>query len=175
MIIAIAATAWFFLYNPNSSALKELLIDNAVLQATARAKSVIALVDRCREGAASLSSRTMIRKAMMEYHTGTRTWEETADFHKGLYDDGARVLYWLSGTERCMDGRVLASYGTTIAEHSNCDYYSTDTQLQFNFVQNDTFIAGTGLACADSLRVISPVLEGDVLLGHDCLCSSSFA
>lgn len=159
-----------FLYLPNRAALQELLVRNAVLQATARADAVVAIIERCREGAASLSSRTMLKRAIQDYYEGTRTLEETKKFHEGLYDDGARVLVWLTGAERSMDGQVVARYGNPLPGGHRCDHSGERMQLDFQFVERDEFIPGTVLGCADSLRVQSPVIQDGVVLGHDCLC-----
>lgn len=172
LVGVIAASAWFFLYIPNRAALQKLLVHNAILQGTARADAVLSLVDRCREGAASLSSRTMLKRAMQEYYVGTRSLDNVREFHQGLYDDGARVLVWLSGTMRCMDGQVVARYGTRDMSAFPCEHESVDMQLSFNYVEHDEFIPGLRLGCAESLHIVSPVKQDGFILGYDCLCFS---
>lgn len=170
LVVAIAASAWFLLYQPNRNAIQGLLVDKAVLEAGARAKTVLALVERCREGAESLSSRTMLRRAMRAYRDGTQTFEDAADFHKGPYDDGARVLSWLSGAERHMDGRLMARYGDTLDPDHSCENKGSDIALHFHFVPRSGFLKDEAVPCADSLRVVSPIIDNGLLLGHDCVC-----
>lgn len=170
LVLAIAGSAWFLLYQPNRNAIQDLLVDKAVLEAGARAETVLALIDRCREGAQSLSSRTMLRRAMRSYRDGTQSFEETAAFHKGIYDDGARVLAWLSGAERSMDGKIVARYGEALDPGQSCEDKGSDIALHFNFVDRDHFMGDVAVPCADSLRVVSPIIDNGLLLGHDCVC-----
>lgn len=172
LVFIIAVSAWFFLYTPNHLSIRDLLVQNAILQANARISSVLALVDRCREGAASLSSRTMLRRSIREYHDGKRTLAATRISHEGLYDDGARVLVWLSGSVRCVDGQIVASFGKTESEGLYCNRSYDSLQIFFNFADTDKFILGRTLGCAESLRIVSPIIQDGIVLGHDLLCFS---
>lgn len=170
LVVAIAASAWFLLYQPNRNAIRDLLVDKAVLEAGARAETVLALVDRCREGAESLSSRTMLRRAMRAYRDGTQSFGDAARFHQGLYDDGARVLAWLSGAERHMDGKIMARYGEILDPDHNCQNNGSEFALHFHFIPRGGFLMDEEVPCADSLRVVSPIIDNGLLLGHDCVC-----
>ena len=67
-------------------------------------------IERAEEGAKSLSSRTMIRKAIEEYLDGDRSLEELKIYTEDKYIDGAKALDNITYAQRIVEGESIAEH-----------------------------------------------------------------
>lgn len=166
LALAMGASAYLLLYNPLYRAFRQLSLDNFILSANAVSDGAERYLDRCREGAAAMSSRTMIKRAIVAYREGKSDFEELRSYSDGPYEDGAKVIENLVGAARCVNGRIAADYGTAPKlEPGTGEDPDTDTiKLHFDFVPGPD-----NLEKAAALIVTSPIREGTDILGYDVL------
>jgi len=170
LVLLIALSAYFILYMPMRDAVRQLMLDNFVISANAIADNAVTVIDRCREGAATLSSRTMLKRNMLAFHEGRLSWEELASYHHDRYNEGAAALTHLTSAVRIMDGRILAAVGTPLEpDHCLGEHFRTRT-LRFDFDPPQDPDKGRNDQCAVSLTVQSPIKESGLILGHDYAC-----
>jgi diguanylate cyclase (GGDEF)-like protein len=170
LILLIALSAYFILYMPMRDAVRQLMLDNFVIASNAIADNVTTIIDRCREGATTISSRTMLKRNMLAFREGRITWEELASYHHGRYSEGTGALAHLTGAMRIMDGRVLVAVGTTSEQSHDVEEHFRNRVLRFDFDQPRDPGSKQHDRCAMSLTVQSPIKESGLLLGHDYVC-----
>lgn len=159
-----AGMMFFLIYRPLSSALQASLIDNFGQIFAVNYQSFQNNVQRGLEGARSLSSRTMIKAAIVEYNSGKMSMDALIDYCQSKYEDGARALESLVLTERFVDGVMISRYvpaGESPADTGFADAAFPEgakTQLKI-YLEDDR------VYCA----ILSPVTEGGQVLGYDRL------
>ncbi len=169
LIALIAVSSYWILYIPMRDAIKRLMVHNFALSSNAMAENALAIVKRCEEGAASLSSRTMLKRNMLAYREGKLTREELVAIHISPYNEGAAVLEFMSGTIRVMDGQVLAAAGENF-DFSSALLSKTQTlTTRFIYEPLAEGAASAGFSRALSLIVVSPIIEAGLTLGYDCV------
>jgi GGDEF domain-containing protein len=170
LILLIALSAYFILYMPMRDALRQLMLDNFVISSNAIADNAVTVIDRCREGAATLSSRTMLKRNMLAFHEGRISWEELASYHRDRYNEGAAALKQLTSAVRIMDGHVLAAVGIPLEPDHGFEEHFQTRSLRFDVDPSLNPGKGQNDRCAVSLTVQSPIRESGLLLGHDYVC-----
>ncbi|MGM0500452.1 MAG: GGDEF domain-containing protein [Bacillota bacterium] len=111
IIILIIFVSYFGVYIPLKSELEDSLhqgFKNMVSNAEITLENHL---NRAVEGAASLSSRTMIRRELEKYKAGEITFGELQEYTQLKYKHGASIQDHLLAAYRLVDGRILAHYG----------------------------------------------------------------
>lgn len=119
LVVLASVVVFSLIYLPLKTALEKSLIDNFKQLAYIRYTSLENSIERSREGARSLSSRTVIRDAILEYKDGKISLSDLETFTQSKYEDGASALEHLLKAERYMDGNTIVKYlGDDYFEHS---------------------------------------------------------
>ncbi|WP_063727841.1 histidine kinase dimerization/phospho-acceptor domain-containing protein [Kosmotoga sp. DU53] len=146
LIIFLAVT--FGIYMPMKNELTKELNEKFSNNAKLSKKAIENFLKRCIEGAESLSSRTMIRKMIVEYLSGNITFEELQEYTAPKYLDGANVLQNLKRATRIVSGNIIASVGDSNMEKAiSCEDVS-ETTLDIEF-ENQSIV----------VNVCSPIRE----------------
>lgn len=134
LIIFLAVT--FGIYLPMKNELTKELNEKFSNNAKLSKKAIDNFLKRCIQGAESLSSRTMIRKMIVEYLSGNITFKELQKYTAPKYLDGANVLQNLKRATRIVSGNIIASVGSLdnldIGKAISCEDVS-ETTLDIEF------------------------------------------
>ncbi|NMC53765.1 MAG: GGDEF domain-containing protein [Chloroflexi bacterium] len=95
---------------PLEMQLEDTLVSNWVLTAQSRSLSFHLFLEKSMEGAQSVSSRSVIRDQLAEYHQQELTWEDLQASTQPKYVEGVRVLENLAYAYRVVEGKILAAY-----------------------------------------------------------------
>lgn len=115
ILITVSTAAIFLLiYLPLNTELKKSLIGNFNQLSYIRYSSLQSIMDRSLEGARSLSSRTVIRDAILDYKDEKFDLEALKRFTQSKYEDGAGALEYLLKAERFVDEDLIARYTSEI-------------------------------------------------------------
>ncbi len=101
---------YLLIYKPLKVELEKSLVENFRQISYLNYSSLEGGLSRSQEGAKSLSSRTVIRDAIVDYRNGDMNLQELQEFTSPKYSDGARVLDHLVFAERTVDNQVVAKY-----------------------------------------------------------------
>ena len=163
LIFLTITVIFFIMYLPFKQELEKSLMTNFNQVSYIRYAAIQNIMDRSMEGAKSLSSRTMIRDAIMKYAHGEMSIEELIAYTQPKYTDGAQALEYLVKAERFVDDIVIADYITA-------DY------VEHSCVENASLIKGPEIASSFCLTtghsyyaIISPVFEGGQIIAYDRL------
>lgn len=110
LVAVTAAVVFLLVYMPLKSELENSLMDNFYQVSFIRYTALQSSMDRGLEGARSLSSRTVIRDAVLDYLGGDIDKSELKSATQHRYEDGARALKYLIRAERYVDGEKIAEY-----------------------------------------------------------------
>lgn len=163
-LVAISSSVLFLLvYLPLQAELEKSLMDNFEQLSFIRYASLQNDMDRGLEGARSLSSRTVIRNAILEYRNDEMDIDELMAATQLRYEDGAKALEYLIRAERFVDGTIIASYISEEYKEHSC---TTDDGL----VKNNEISTALCLVEDHSYFVVlSPLLSEGQVLGYDKL------
>lgn len=140
IIIIILVVSYFGVYLPLKGELEAALEENF---STLVSVSEIFMEDhlgRAVEGAESLSSRTMIRKKLIDYHNNQISLEELREYTHDKYEDGVESFNYALGAYRFSDGQQIASCGSdflSIIENSGIKNNDADC---FNITSDQKYI-----------------------------------
>lgn len=109
-ITMIIIFVYLFIYIPMGQELQSSLTNNLIEHGHINYHSVESSVQRAREGATSLSSRTMIKTAIEEYYKGNMTLDDLKLYTLEKYNDGAKALNNVIYAERIVKGNSIAKY-----------------------------------------------------------------
>ena len=163
-LVAVSSVVLFLLlYLPLKTELEKSLMDNFEQVSFIRYASLQNHMDRDLEGARSLSSRTVIQNAILEYRNGDMDMDELMAATQLRYEDGAKALEYLIRAERFVDGTIIASYISEEYKEHSC---TTDDRL----VKNNEISTALCLVEDHSYFVVlSPLLSEGQVLGYDKL------
>ena len=163
-LVAISSAVLFLLvYLPLQAELEKSLMDNFEQLSFIRYASLQNDMDRGLEGARSLSSRTVIRNAILEYKNGEMDMDELMAATQLRYEDGAKALEYLIRAERFVDDTIIAGYTSEEYKEHSC---TTDDRL----IKNNEISTALCLVEDHSYFVIlSPLLSEGQVLGYDKL------
>lgn len=135
-LVAISSVAVITLiYVPLKAELESSLINNFSQMSFIRYTSLQNNINRGLEGARSLSSRTVIRDAILSHESGTMSLAELSAFTQTKYEDGARALEYLLSAQRSVGTDVIASYATPAFSGHECpswDHLKEDDALSYD-------------------------------------------
>lgn len=153
---------FFLIYKPLNSALEKSLVENFSQISLVNFHSLQNNIKRGLEGAGSLSSRSMIKEAILEYNRGQMSLDELKDYTDPKFADGAAALEHLVFAQRYIGGEVVAQYEAQPGDGQRCFY--SEIEGYFDPVSK-LCISGGNV----HFIVLSPVLQGKTLLAQDKL------
>lgn len=109
-IFIVTVLVIFFVYQPMQDELKKSLTENFIQISLTKYYALENNLERCVEGAKSLSSRTMIKNAIGEYKNGNMSLEELKTYTQTKYEDGAKAIDYIVLAERIVDNNIIAMY-----------------------------------------------------------------
>lgn len=154
---------FFLIYLPLNNALETSLINNFSQISTVNYNSVQNSIQRGLEGARSLSSRTMIKNAIIEYNNKEIDIDELISYTQPKYEDGAKALEHLVLSERFVGKVSIARYAPSENE--------VDISFADKFLEESAQMDSKLYLAADHVyfTVLSPVVSNNDVLGYDKL------
>lgn len=110
-LMVILIFAYHFIYHPLYNALEETSLENFINMTETSRKSFAHIIERGIENSKSISSRTMIKKKIIEYKDGIVDLEELKTYTQPRYIEGIQVLEKLVYSARVVDDQIIASRG----------------------------------------------------------------
>lgn len=164
VLVAISSSVVFFLvYMPLKIELEKSLIENFNQLSFIRYNSLQNNMDRGLEGARSLSSRTMIRNAIIEYKSGKIDMNELITYTQSKYKDGVMALEYLIKSERFVDDTIIAGYISS-------DYKEHFCTAEDRLVKSNEISYALCLSDDHAYFVmLSPILSEAQVIGYDKL------
>lgn len=160
LVVTLILFIYIFIYRTMVGESQNALIDKFVETGNLNYHIVKHSIDRAEESARSLSSRTMIKRAIMEYLDGEITLEELKIYTADKYNEGAKVLDNIIYAERMVGEDTIAKYRKTnalISEFPIKPSTSSDSvTASINEVQSTVLIQ-------------SPIIGEGRVIGHDYL------
>ena len=154
-IIILIVFFYFGVFTPLKTELEESLNQNFSNSVSITEINVENKLNRYKEGAESLSSRTMIKNRLAEYKKGELSLPELKDYTQPKYTDGARVLENIVAAFRITEGEIIAVWGgkdiNNYEEYINYDNQTTAIKI----------FEGEGLV------IVNSVIKREDKLGHD--------
>lgn len=151
------------IFLPMKIELEKSLTDNFNQVAQANYNTLTGSIQRSVEGGASLSSRTMIKNAIIDYMDGAIGLEQLREYTQPKYEDGTTALEFLLVAQRYVGNELIASYMAEEDETLGNLYFSQtqefDVKLTLIIVQENQLLA----------VVISPITDKNSVLGYDKL------
>lgn len=114
---------------------------------------------RFKEGARSLSSRSMIKKKLHAFKNGEITLDELKSYTQPKYADGVNSLDSCISAIRCIDTLIVAQVGQQVPPKR---IYELKDSLKTNLIAGLCFNHES-----PRVYVISPIMAKSKLLGHD--------
>ncbi len=163
-LVAVSSAAVILLiYLPLKTELQQSLIDNFDRLSYISYASLQNSIDRGIEGARSMSSRTVIRNAILEYENGEIDMAELIAYTQPKYQDGAKALEHLIRAERFVDD-------TIIAEYLSADYKDHFCTTEDRLVENSEISSALCLTDEHTFfAMLSPILSEGRVIGYDKL------
>ncbi len=160
-VLVVVALVFFLVFRPMEAELKHSLTD--VFERMSRTNHYIVenTIERCIEGAKSLSSRTMIKIAIWDYRSGQMSLEELKTYTQAKYEDGAGAIDYIILAQRIVDDNVVASYraGDEVLDMSHTEI---DTQQEAAIVPQLVIRGKRAYAAMNS-----PVKMENEVIGYD--------
>jgi len=160
-VLVVVALVFFLVFRPMEAELKHSLTD--VFEQMSRTNHYVVenTIERCIEGAKSLSSRTMIKNAIGQYRSGQMSLEELKTYTHGKYEDGASAIDHIVLAQRIVDDDIVASYraGDEVLDMS---YTEIDIQQEVAILPQLVIRGGRAYVAMNS-----PVKMENQVVGHD--------
>ncbi|WP_159446249.1 GGDEF domain-containing protein [Desulfonispora thiosulfatigenes] len=154
LILATSLT-YLSIYVPMKDVLKKSELENLSLMAQANKHILEHRLERCKEGSASMSSRTMIRRKALEYKNNLISIDELKDYTNPLYYDGIKALENVIGAYRVVDNQIIAKQG--IIDEKRIKDLKKVQSLTCKIEDQDKY----------QVIVYSPIKENELILGYD--------
>jgi signal transduction histidine kinase len=150
-------------YKSSVKLYKEKIDNGFIKDLTFDAYVIDAFISRVEEGAKSLSSRTMIRKKIVEYLNGGISFQQLKDFTENKYLDGVNALDDCKYAARYIGSDLLVEFSGP--ECYNVDLFWSDT-VTLN-VQKKVLVKDSILI----IGALSPIINKGKILGYDIIHS----
>lgn len=164
VLVAISSVVVSFLvYLPLKVELEKSLMENFNQLSFIRYNSLQTNMDRGLDGARSLSSRTMIRNAILEYKDGKIDMNELITYTQPKYKDGAMALEYLIKSERFVDDTIIAEYISADYKEHSCtiaDRLVKSNEISYTLCLSDDHVY---------FAMLSPILSDAQVIGYDKL------
>lgn len=163
MAALFSAAVALLIYLPLKAELEKSLVENFSQLSYIRYATLQNNMERGLEGARSMSSRTVIRDAILAYKKDEISLDELAAVTQSKYEDGASALEYLLNAEHFVDDNMIARYTVEGYESQTCtawDSLAKDAEASSTLCLTDgsTYFA-----------VRSPILSQGQLIGYDLL------
>ncbi len=162
LLVAGLIFSYFFVYLPLHKALQRSLLTNFSHTASLNYSSIQSSLERGQEGARSLSSRTMIKEAIVQYLAGEMSLDQLQEYTQSRYEDGAKALDYLLLSKRYVNDELIASYKSSNVEVKSCLTMEYSGVLE---METDLCLMGEQAYYV----VVSPIIHDQLVLGYDNL------
>ena len=132
IIIVLIIFFYFGVFAPLEAELEKSLNQNFQNTVSILEINVENELKRYKEGAESLSSRTMIKNELAEYRDGEVSFQELQDYTQAKYSDGARILENIIAAFRVSEEKLIASWGEKEIDtyEDLINYNNTTTEIK---------------------------------------------
>lgn len=151
------------IYRPLKVELEKSLVDSFQELANIRYISLENNVNKGLEGARSMSSRSVIRDAILEYIDKEITLEELKNSTQKRYEDGAKVLDNLLLAERYVEDKLISSY--FMDDYKVLANQELEETEKLTEIFYKTFLEEE----QEHLKVVSPIYAEEKIIGYDLL------
>lgn len=155
-LIIVSLLTYLIIYLPMRNELENSTHENFILMGKANERTINQFIERCIEGAESLSSRTMIRRKIIEYKNKKIDFNELRKYTKELYKDGYDALENPKGAFRIVDNKIVIKNGDIDPNIDVNIHNGTKTIPEIRITEKDA-----------TLIVYSPIKEKEEILGYD--------
>lgn len=162
--IGVVLLTTLVVFLPLEMQLEDTLVSNWVLTAQSHSLSFHLFLEKSMEGAQSVSSRSVIRDQLAEYHQQALSWEDLQASTQPKYVEGVRILENLAYAYRVVQGKILAAYRAADA--------SPTVDEEFVFLEEIPEFAVLNLNSQQYVAVSSEVNKENHCLGKDVLIYS---
>ncbi len=160
----------FTIYFPLTNEINKTLLENWIATATSSSLTFKVFTEKSIEGAHGVSSRSVIRDAIIQYNSGQLGWEELAEFTDPKYKDGVSVIDNIVLAYRLVHDDVLVFYEPEPDHNTATDFTSIpkrDGQIDifyshgkyhlvvYSDIEHDRTLLGTDVLVYD----MTPILE----------------
>lgn len=155
-IIVLILFFYFGIFSPLKTELEGTLNQNFKSSVSIIEMNIENKLGRYKEGAESLSSRTMIRNKLSEYKKRSISLQELKVYTQDKYSDGAKVLENIVSAFRITEGKIIASWG------------EKEIDIFKNYISYDNQTTKMKLLKDNGLILINSAIKKDNnKLGHD--------
>lgn len=163
IIISVLVLYYTFIFKPSDEILKSKIENEFTQDMTLNSYMIDNTISRFIEGAKSISSRSMIRKKIIEYKKNEISLKQLISYTKPKYLDGIEALDACVYAARYVDNIPIVECGNSSSAKINCvlsdtAYHKLSTQVY----SQDTIL---------NVCVISPIKQNEQILGFDILYS----
>ncbi len=158
VLILISFVVFVSIYSPMRKELEGNILKNFLYISQSKENSLQNYIHSCVDGGKSISSRTMIKNKIVEYKAGEADINQLSDYTLPRFIDGIKALDNCIGGMRIVDNTIIASSGESLPFESNYLKENKSLKSDIDLSFEVPFV-----------RVISPIYEGENLLGHDVL------
>ena len=132
IIIVLIIFFYFGVFAPLEAELEKNLNQNFQNTVSILEINVENELKRYKEGAESLSSRTMIKNELAGYRDGEVSFQELQDYTQAKYSDGARILENIIAAFRISEEKLIASWGEKEIDtyEDLINYNNTTTEIK---------------------------------------------
>jgi len=152
-VVVLIIFFYFGGFSPLKTELEESLNQNFKNSVSITEINVENKFSRYKEGAESLSSRTMIRNKLKEYNEKDISLQELKDYTQAKYSDGVKVLENIVSAFRITEGEVIANWGEKDFEIFS-SYINYDNQTtEIKILQDNYFIIINSMIKKDNIKL----------------------
>lgn len=152
-VVVLIIFFYFGVFSPLKTELEESLNQNFKNSVSITEINVENKFSRYKEGAESLSSRTMIRNKLEEYNEKDISLQELKDYTQAKYSDGVKVLENIVSAFRITEGEVIANWGEKDFEIFS-SYINYDNQTtEIKILQDNYFIIINSMIKKDNIKL----------------------
>ena len=157
-VIILIIFFYFGVFSPLETELEASLNENFNNSVSITELNVENKLNRYKEGAESLSSRTMIKNKFADYKEGNTSLQKLKNYTQDKYTDGAKVLENIVSAFRISENLIIASWGDKDLNNFR-DYINYDSQAaEIKILEDELYFL-----------VNSPIIKNEVKLGNDIL------
>lgn len=161
MTLFLSLSMFLVIYTPMKSELEKNMLENFNQISYSKYNFVLNTIQNCAEGAMSLSSRTMINKALTDFQNNQISLAELQVYTQPKYIDGAKVLKNIIQAKRIANGHSISTYKAPNKTAINMPWY-TSSSLSDEVITQISMNKETTM-----VMVISPILDQGTILGYD--------
>lgn len=162
-LVLLAGTAFLVIlvYLPMSKELDNSLLSNFAQLSHMNEDSLEHIVHAGLDGSRSLSSRTMMKIALLDYLEGKMELEELREYVEPIYAETAMILENVQCARRIVDGVEISHYKA----HNRDECVAVITEgLDIDYSKEQKFLA---TECNIYSIVVTPVKNGDTIIAYD--------